>query len=255
MAEMLTYAPDLRSITGGQGEYTMEFLRYEEVPAHLAQKIVQKHDGGGRSGQGREARRVATLATPWRARATSARNQVDISCDVCGRTLLRGERAESYLAGGERRQVCELCTVARAARGLDPRGRRRRAGAAHARATERRGRGFLEQLRARRERAPRGRRRGRRRGGGRGVPQQAARAARRERRRAAAPTRRAARATSARCRPTPSSRSSARSRSSTRPSTPARSAASPARSARRRSARVRSPDRPQRRRDRRRCGS
>ena len=42
MAEMLTYAPDLRSITGGQGEYTMEFLRYEEVPAHLAQKIVQK---------------------------------------------------------------------------------------------------------------------------------------------------------------------------------------------------------------------
>jgi elongation factor G len=40
MAEMLDYAPDLRSITGGQGEYTMEFLRYEEVPAHLAQKIV-----------------------------------------------------------------------------------------------------------------------------------------------------------------------------------------------------------------------
>src|SRR5215211_1647828 len=42
MAELLTYAPDLRSITGGQGEYTLEFLRYEEMPAHLAQKIVQK---------------------------------------------------------------------------------------------------------------------------------------------------------------------------------------------------------------------
>jgi elongation factor G len=40
MAEMLSYAPDLRSITGGQGEYTLDFLRYEEVPAHLAQKVV-----------------------------------------------------------------------------------------------------------------------------------------------------------------------------------------------------------------------
>src|SRR5436190_10039855 len=40
MSEMLTYAPDLRSLTGGQGDYTMEFLRYEEVPAHLANKVV-----------------------------------------------------------------------------------------------------------------------------------------------------------------------------------------------------------------------
>ncbi len=40
MAEMLTYAPDLRSITQGQGDYTLEFLRYEEVPGHLAQRVV-----------------------------------------------------------------------------------------------------------------------------------------------------------------------------------------------------------------------
>jgi elongation factor G len=40
MAEMLAYAPDLRSITGGQGDYTLEFLRYEEVPAHLASRVV-----------------------------------------------------------------------------------------------------------------------------------------------------------------------------------------------------------------------
>jgi elongation factor G len=40
MAEMLSYAPDLRSITGGQGDYSMEFARYEEVPAHLAQKVI-----------------------------------------------------------------------------------------------------------------------------------------------------------------------------------------------------------------------
>jgi elongation factor G len=40
MSELLSYAPDLRSLTGGQGDYGMEFLRYEEVPAHLAQKVV-----------------------------------------------------------------------------------------------------------------------------------------------------------------------------------------------------------------------
>jgi elongation factor G len=40
MSEMLNYAPDLRSITGGRGEYAMEFLRYEEIPAHLAQKVI-----------------------------------------------------------------------------------------------------------------------------------------------------------------------------------------------------------------------
>ena len=40
MAEMLNYAPDLRSITGGRGDYSMEFVRYEEVPSHLAQKVI-----------------------------------------------------------------------------------------------------------------------------------------------------------------------------------------------------------------------
>ena len=49
MAEMLNYAPDLRSITGGRAEYTMEFARYEEVPAHLAQKVISA------SGQEEEA--------------------------------------------------------------------------------------------------------------------------------------------------------------------------------------------------------
>jgi hypothetical protein len=32
------------------------------------------------------------------------------ACDVCGRTLLRGERAETYVNGADRHTVCELCT-------------------------------------------------------------------------------------------------------------------------------------------------
>jgi hypothetical protein len=35
----------------------------------------------------------------------------DIACDICGRTILKGERIEPYLApGGQRHAVCELCT-------------------------------------------------------------------------------------------------------------------------------------------------
>lgn len=42
LAEMLSYAPDLTSMTGGRGDYHMEMLRYEEVPAHLATKIIEQ---------------------------------------------------------------------------------------------------------------------------------------------------------------------------------------------------------------------
>jgi elongation factor G len=40
MAEVLDYAPDLRAITGGRGDYTMEFAHHEEIPSHLAQKVI-----------------------------------------------------------------------------------------------------------------------------------------------------------------------------------------------------------------------
>jgi elongation factor G len=42
MAEMLSYAPDLRAITGGQGDYALDLARYEEVPSHVAQQVVQE---------------------------------------------------------------------------------------------------------------------------------------------------------------------------------------------------------------------
>ena len=40
LAEMLTYSPTLRSITGGRGDYHMEFSRYDEVPKQLQEKII-----------------------------------------------------------------------------------------------------------------------------------------------------------------------------------------------------------------------
>src|SRR4029453_14111468 len=42
MAEILTYSQALPSMTGGRGDYHMSFLRYEEVPAHIAQKIIEE---------------------------------------------------------------------------------------------------------------------------------------------------------------------------------------------------------------------
>jgi elongation factor G len=42
MAEILTYSQALTSMTGGRGDHTMSFLRYEEVPQHVAQKIIEQ---------------------------------------------------------------------------------------------------------------------------------------------------------------------------------------------------------------------
>jgi hypothetical protein len=73
--------------------------------------------------------------------------QSAVACDVCGRTLLRGEHSDVFLHGGQRRTVCELCS-ARAAHegwireGLDDVTVRRRRGG--------RPRGLLGRLRPRR---------------------------------------------------------------------------------------------------------
>lgn len=41
MAEVLKYDPDLRSMTGGRGSFSLQFDHYEEVPAHQSEKITQ----------------------------------------------------------------------------------------------------------------------------------------------------------------------------------------------------------------------
>jgi elongation factor G len=50
MAEILEYAPDLRSISGGRAEFEMEFERYEEVPAGIAARLVAEAQGAPRVG-------------------------------------------------------------------------------------------------------------------------------------------------------------------------------------------------------------
>jgi elongation factor G len=40
MSEMLEYASQLTSMTGGQGEFHMEFSHYDEAPSHVKEKIV-----------------------------------------------------------------------------------------------------------------------------------------------------------------------------------------------------------------------
>ena len=42
MAEMLTYGQAITSMTGGRGDYHMQFLRYDEVPSHVAQKLIEE---------------------------------------------------------------------------------------------------------------------------------------------------------------------------------------------------------------------
>src|SRR5262245_17415552 len=79
-------------------------------------------------------------------------NQVDIACDICGRTLLRGEHAETFLAGGSRREVCDLCTARAQHEGWIRESGGDDLALRHTR-HDGRGRSFLDRLRARRDRA------------------------------------------------------------------------------------------------------
>ena len=50
MAEILTYAPDLHSMTGGHGIFTMEFALYEELPSHITDKLIKAKNESKSSG-------------------------------------------------------------------------------------------------------------------------------------------------------------------------------------------------------------
>jgi elongation factor G len=47
MAEMLTYANDLTSMTQGRGAFTMEFGHYDFVPQQMADKVIAAAKAGG----------------------------------------------------------------------------------------------------------------------------------------------------------------------------------------------------------------
>ncbi len=79
-------------------------------------------------------------------------SQPDVACDVCGRRLLRGELPDVFLAGGQRRTVCELCAPRAAHEGWLREADRHSVSLPPSRA--RRGRGLFERLRPQRESSP-----------------------------------------------------------------------------------------------------
>ena len=42
-AEIVKYTIDLKAMTQGSGTFTRQFLRYEEVPGNISQKIIEEH--------------------------------------------------------------------------------------------------------------------------------------------------------------------------------------------------------------------
>ena len=228
--------------------------RHEIRPTPSARGAAPARRKSLHSGRAAGERAPPPVPCTLMTRKSITTTRAAVACDVCGRTLLRGEHADPFIAGGARRMVCELCTARAANEGWIREGADNTLGVR--RNGPRGGRSLLGRLRPSRpagRRAPADEaavpvsRRGYSNVDRIEKAERVADAAEADERRASPPSRtptrprprrsprrrppRASRATCAPCRPTPTSRWRARSTSSTPRPTRGGSPASRARSA------------------------
>ena len=101
LGEMFGYATDLRSSTQGRATYTMQFERYEEVPANIAEEIVEHRAGEpvGQPDRSRDASSYISQVRPQAGRSRPARQRPqDLSSQTRQNPTSKG-RTESDVQG------------------------------------------------------------------------------------------------------------------------------------------------------------
>ena len=91
MAEVLAYSQSLTSLTGGRGDYSMSFVRYEEVPTHIAQKLIE---------EAKKAKEESAADPDYRPEPDAGAAQPAVTCAICGRSLLVGEDTTRFSPDG-----------------------------------------------------------------------------------------------------------------------------------------------------------